>query len=268
MGLSRFRIGKFDSCLQFGPAPERDCTSHMEALLPEENPQDLLDADRLCVGGRRFTPDEVVSTLSPHLSQDRLARIKEVVSRRTRSLAVVVEGIVNAGNVSAVMRSAEAMGLLSFHVILGDVRYKTSKRTTQGAEKWLDVYRWESPDACADHLQRHGYRLIATHLDAASPITSFDFARGRTAIVFGNEREGLSEAMLRRCDARMVIPIAGFAQSFNISVAAAIGLYHAQLVRSATAGGFGDLTEEERAVLTADYVIRSVGAAEAILGTR
>lgn len=246
-------------------ALQQDPGASLDALLPEENPRDLSDPARLTVGDSHYDAAEVIRVLRPHLTPERLQRVDDVVAARTRSVAVVVEGLANHGNVSAVMRSAEALGFLDFHVIHRDLRYKTSKRTTQGAEKWLDIYRWDSPDACADHLRDRGFHLIGTHLDAAEPISRFNFTEGKFALIFGNEREGLSEAMLRQCDARMIIPIAGFAQSFNISVAAAIALYHIHLERSRGTGSSGDLTHSERLVLTADYLIRSSGAASAIL---
>src|SRR5690606_35515254 len=115
-----------------------------------------------------------------------LHRIREVVGSRRKNVAVVVEGLTNTGNVSAVMRSAEALGFLPFHVVLGDVRYKTSSRTTQGAEKWLDVYRWQQPAECARLLRKQGYRLIAAHLEDAVPIGEIDFASQPCALVFGN----------------------------------------------------------------------------------
>ena len=244
---------------------QQDSASPLDGLLPDENPPDLDDPARLQVGGRIYSPEEIMASLSPHLTPERIARIEAVVARRTRSVAVVVEGLANAGNVSAVMRSAEAMGFLPFHVVLGDVRYKTSKRTTQGADKWLDVYRWEDPSACARYLRARGYRLIATHLDDATPIGEIAFAGQRTALVFGNEREGLSAAMLEECDERMVIPIQGFVQSFNISVAAALALYHVHRERAGVGGTGGDLTPHEQAVLKADYCVRSLGASDQIL---
>jgi tRNA (guanosine-2'-O-)-methyltransferase len=105
--------------------------------------------------------------------------------------------------------------------------------------------------------------LVAAHLEAADPIGDLDLTR-RTALVFGNEREGVSAEMLAVCDGRMVIPMAGFTQSFNISVAAAIALYHVHRVRQET-GRAGDLSPAERHALLADYCMRSVGAADAIL---
>lgn len=244
---------------------QHDGASQPGAPLPGENPLDLLALDRLRLGDHRYEPGQIIAALSSHLTQERMARVRSVVDKRTLAVAVVVEGLANAGNVSAVMRSAEALGFLPFHVVLGDARYKTSRRTTQGAEKWLDVFRWETPAACAAHLHARGYRLVAAHLEAADPIDEIDFTTGRTALVFGNEREGLSEAMLALCDQRMVIPIPGFVQSFNISVAAAIAMYHVQRERRTARGTAGDLTSEEREVLTADYCVRSVGAAESIL---
>lgn len=237
----------------------------MEALLPESNPPALSDPERLRVNGTLYDASDIIEALDPHLTPERRERISETVSARTTAVAVVVEGLANTGNVSAVMRSAEALGYLPFHAVLGEARYKSSKRTSQGAEKWLDVHRWETPRECADHLRAAGYRIVATHLDSAKPISAFDFARDRIALVFGNEREGVTEAMLAEADDRMIIPMAGFAQSFNISVAAAVSLYHAYRDRVEHLGAQGDLTPRERHVLTADYYLRSISAAGKIL---
>src|SRR5690606_32940519 len=128
-----------------------------------------------------------------------------------------------------------------------------------------DVYRWQQPAECARLLREQGYRLIAAHLEDAVPIGEIDFASQPSALVFGNEREGLSDGMLRECDMRMVIPMSGFAQSFNISVAAAVAMYHVLQDQTRARGADGDLTTHERAVLTADYCIRSLGASEQIL---
>lgn len=246
-------------------ASKQNSPASLHELLPDENPKDLLDPARLVVGGDQFTPGQVIRALTPHLTAERVERIERVVAGRVKSVAVVVEGLANTGNVSAVMRSAEALGFLEFHVVHRDVQYKTSKRTTQGAEKWLDVFRWDTPAACAEDLRRRGFRLIATHLGDARPISDFNFAAGRSALVFGNEREGLSQEMLELCDERMIIPISGFAQSFNISVAAAIALHHVRHQRESSLAEAGDLSAEERIALTADYLIRSSGAAESIL---
>ena len=221
--------------------------------------------DRFVFGGRRFAVEEIAANLRPFLTDERASRIDEVLSRRTRTVVPVVEGIINMGNVSAVMRSAEALGYQSFHVITDGRSFKNSQRTSQGAEKWLDVFQWDSAADCAAHLRENGYRILTTHLgDGSRPIERLEFT-ARTAIVFGNERDGVSEEMLRLTDETIILPIEGFVQSYNISVAAALALCHAYRDRLDRQGLHGDLSADEIAELRAIFYLRSVRRAEQIL---
>ena len=219
------------------------------------------------VGDRRVPAADVVEALRPFVSRARQERIDGVVARRTYTVATVIEGLYDLGNVHAVMRTAEGLGFAAFHMIEAGGTYKRSRRSSQGAEKWLDVARWPTPAACAAGLKRRGYRLAVTHLDAAVPVDTLDFSRP-TALAFGNEAEGISDALLSLADARCIIPMNGFVQSFNISVAAALGLYHAYTDRLRSLGGSGDLSADEREILRAVYYRRSVAHADAILRRR
>src|SRR5690606_24227591 len=136
-----------------------------------------------------------------------------------------------------------------------------SARAAQGAHKWLDLATYDDVAAFADAARAAGYAIVATHLSAdAVPIAAYDFTRP-TALVFGNEAEGVSEALLARADANVHLPIDGFVQSYNVSVAAALALYHARRDRLARQGRHGDLTADEQAILTAHYYLRSFAAA-------
>lgn len=219
----------------------------------------------LRVQGKPVDPNLVLRILHPYVSEERRARIESVVAGRTRTVATVVEGAVNIGNVSAVMRTAEALGYQELHLVTGATRFKNSRRTSTGAEKWLDVFHWPSPDKCVRALRSSGYRIVAAHLDvSAKPIEAFDFTQ-KTALVFGNELDGVSEEMLKLSDERCILPMTGFAQSYNISVAAAIALYHAFADRVHKLGQHGDLTEEEQLHLRAAYYLKSVRRGEDIL---
>jgi tRNA (guanosine-2'-O-)-methyltransferase len=212
------------------------------------------------------SPDEMIERLRPHLTRERMERIETVVAHRTQTVVTVIEGLINFGNVSAVMRSAEALGFYRFHIIESEAtRFKNSPRTSQGAEKWLDVEQWTSPAACATALKKQGYTLVATHLDETSvAIDAIDFTRP-TALIFGNEAEGVSADLLALADRHCIIPMAGFVQSFNISVAAAVALYHAYRDRMGRQGFHGDLSDTEKKALIADYYSRSLKHAEEIL---
>ena len=220
---------------------------------------------RLEVNGRPVAPDVVCRALDALVSEERRRRIEEVLDGRTRTVTPVVEGTVNMGNVSAVMRTAEALGFQELHLVTGEARFKDSPRTSTGAEKWLDVHAWTSAGACVDALRARGYRIVATNLDpTARGIEDLDFTK-KTALVFGNERDGVSREMLAAADERCFLPMTGFAQSYNISVAAAIALYHAYRDRMARSGYHGDLTDDERDYLRAVYFKRSVRHADQIL---
>lgn len=219
----------------------------------------------LDVDGVTWAPKDIIEVLRPFVSDERVARISDVLDGRTYRIAPVVEGLANTGNVSAVMRTAEGLGLQGFHIVAGTIPMKHSVRTTQGAHKWLDVATWETPDACVDALHAEGYRVLVTHLDdRARPIDEVDFS-GPVALVFGNEKHGVSPRMVERADETVLLPSPGFVQSYNISVAASMALYHARNEMMRLTGHFGDLTPDEKERLTADFFIRSVRTAVDIL---
>ena len=238
-------------------------------------------------GGRPFTPAEVIEGLAPFVGEARQARIATVVAARTVRVVPVLERVHDLGNVNAALRSTEGLGYGAAHLVglqgeaaawaeafgvaegedAATVEGGTGRaqRQSQGADKWLDLHVWPDAAAACDGLKARGYRIAATHLAAdAVPIADVDFTQP-TALVFGNERDGVSADLLARADLNVVLPIDGFIQSYNISVAAALGLYHARRDRIDRQGHHGDLGEEERAQLTARYYLRSVRAADLIL---
>ena len=236
-------------------------------------------------GGRAFSPAEVIERLTPFVGEERQARIEAVVAARTVRVVPVLERVHDLGNVNAALRSAEGLGYGAAHLVAlegeaaewvesldaEDTGATTveggtpARRQSQGADKWLDLHVWPDAETACDGLKAEGYRIAATHLAAdAVPIAEVDFTVP-TALVFGNERDGISDALLARADLNVVLPIDGFIQSYNISVAAALGLYHAREDRIRRQGHHGDLSDDERAQLTARFYYRSVKAAGPIL---
>jgi tRNA (guanosine-2'-O-)-methyltransferase len=208
-------------------------------------------------GGKELSADQILKLVEPYLTEERQDRIRQAVSGRTCNVVPVLENIYDRGNISAVLRSAEALGFQCAHVIETGDKFKSSARVTQGADKWLDVRKWKSTPECVKELKNLGYQVLATHLDAnAKPIGEVDVTRP-TAIVYGNERDGISKEMIEMCDQTVIIPMQGFVQSFNISVAAAISLYHISRERQLKLGVQGDLSEEEKSVLAAEFSLRS-----------
>ena len=224
----------------------------------------MIHSDPIEIGDLELTSDEVIDLLGPRLTEHRRERIAEVIGERTYHVCTVLDGLYDRGNTSAVIRTAEALGYQSMHVVESQKHFKEANRVTQGTDKWLDIERYKEPESCIPVLRERGYRIVATELEASTPIAEVDFSEP-TALVFGNERDGVSEPMLAEADERCILPMVGFAQSYNISVGAAIALYHIYERRVAEVGKQGDLDDEQQRVLRALYYLRSVDHPEKLL---
>jgi tRNA (guanosine-2'-O-)-methyltransferase len=189
----------------------------------------------------------------------RKARIDEVVAGRTRTLTVVMEAFCDPQNVNAVLRTCEAFGIQELHAIEGLMKpYDRNKKISQNADKWLDVRRWRSTAECLGHLRAEGFAIYATHLGAGSrPLSALSFA-GKVALVFGNEHRGVSAEARALADACYAIPMRGFVQSLNVSVAAAVSIAHAVERREVERGRHGDLDEADAAALRERFYVLAV----------
>mgnify|MGYP001942577905 CR=1 FL=1 len=206
----------------------------------------------------------IIDTLQPLITSRRLGRIESVLDHRTYNLTMVLDGLYDTGNISAVLRSCDSFGVQRVNLVMTSARYKVGRRVSTGAHKWLDIHRYDDPVTCAKELKTAGYTLLATHLDGAVPIDEIDFSKP-TALVLGNEHAGVCPEMLEMCDASVIIPMRGFAQSFNVSVAAAISMYHAVQDRAARLGQSGDLTDDQRQRLRERFYRRSVRRSDVLL---
>ncbi|MFP5520626.1 MAG: TrmH family RNA methyltransferase [Bdellovibrionia bacterium] len=206
----------------------------------------------------------VLDKIGPLLTEARRQKIKQVISGRNFSNAVVLESIYDRGNISAVMRSAEGMGFANIHVIETQEKFKESARVTQGADKWVEVQKWKSTTEAIKNLKAQGHRIIVTHLEAAKPLHEIDFSTP-TALVLGNEKDGVSAEMIAAADERVIIPMSGFVQSFNISVAGALCFYQISQDLLRRKQQVGDLSEEQKKILEAYYYLRTQDSAEKYL---
>jgi tRNA (guanosine-2'-O-)-methyltransferase len=184
------------------------------------------------------------------LLPERRARIDEVVAHRTRTLTVVMEALCDPQNVNAVLRTCEAFGVQALHVVEGPMKvYDPNKKISQNADKWLDVRRWTSTPECLGFLKSEGFAIYATHLGVDSvSLADLSFAP-KVALVFGNESRGVSDEAVALADSNFTIPMLGFTQSFNVSVAAAITLARAVERRVVERGRHGDLGDAEAQAL-------------------
>ncbi len=153
-------------------------------------------------------------------------------------LTVVLENIFDPLNISAVLRSCDAVGVREVFVIytknyLDKRGLVLGKRTSGGTFKWIDVYVFDDIAACFERVRARYGRILATHLgEAGASLYDYDLSEP-TALLFGNEDEGISAEALALADGNFLIPMAGFAESLNISVACAVSLFEARRQRAA-----------------------------------
>jgi tRNA (guanosine-2'-O-)-methyltransferase len=189
------------------------------------------------------------------LTPQRLARIDAVVAARLCSVTVVLDRLLDAHNVAAVLRSAEGLGLSRVHVVAHDARDDAAhRRVTQDAHKWLDVETHASGALAARALAGHGFAVYAGHLDAQARAYTQIAADRPVALLFGNEHEGPSAETLSACTGTFRIPMAGFTQSFNVSVAAGIALSQICAARRALLRTAGDLPPEDLRALRSRFL--------------
>lgn len=161
----------------------------------------------------------------------RAQRIFDVLDRRQPDLTVVAEDVYKPHNLSAMLRSCDAVGIGTVHAVRPTGGVPTYEATSASAEKWVDLRVHRAIDGALDALRAEGMQLLVAHLsDDAVDYRDVDYVCP-TAIIFGNERSGVTEHTAARADAHVIIPMLGMVQSLNVSVATAVILFEAQRQR-------------------------------------
>jgi tRNA (guanosine-2'-O-)-methyltransferase len=164
--------------------------------------------------------------------------MEQVLSKRTKYITVVLEDIFKPHNASAVIRTCDCFGLQDIHVIEKTNQYKVNPFVTRGASQWVDLHKYfqegkNSVETCFHSLREKGYKIYGT-CPAPTSLSIHDLQpTEKLALVFGNEHEGISDEVKSKVDGLVHIPMLGFTDSFNISVAASVFLY--DLVKKAAA---------------------------------
>ena len=222
--------------------------------------------DSLSVDGTTVTAERALAVIGPTLTAPRRERIAQVVAARTFSITPILEGLSDAGNVAAVLRSVEGMGFGAVDIIpTPETRHeRPPNRVTQGAEKWLLTRYWDDSAACLEGLRAAGYRVVATSVASRSiPLAALDLSTP-LAIAFGNEHRGVSDELASAADELITVPMHGFSRSFNVSVAAAVVLAQVRDRLPREAPGW-QLTVAERRLLTAHYYLAAQPHAASLL---
>lgn len=258
-------------------------------LNTEWQPASRDDEDRLLA---MAPPEVVVAALGLTLGDERRQRLDAVAAARLSGVVVVLEDLRDPHNGGAVLRSCEAVGIHEVHIIESVEPFRTSAKVTQGCDKWLDIVRQPDTATCLASLRQRGFRLCAAVPGAKQRLEDLD-PRMPTAFLLGNEHAGLSPQARKECDEEFAIPLFGFSESLNLSVATAITVYtHCQRRREAlrrprdltnqaagdSAGdlpsnvpgglagnGTGDLDEQALLQLRARYYARDVRGGPALV---
>ena len=162
--------------------------------------------------------------LQNFITEERKQRFSEIISQRTNHFTVAMEDVFQMHNTSAVVRTCEVFGVQQAHSIEGRYGKRLDEKIAMGAQKWVDVFRYDDTQKCIDTLREKGYQIVATtpHKDAYL-LNDFDISK-KSAFFSVTEKEGLSEKVLAQADTYLKIPMVGFTESLNISVAVAIVL--------------------------------------------
>jgi len=164
--------------------------------------------------------------LQDFITSDRKQKIREVLQKRTNFITIALEDVYQLHNTSAVMRSCEIFGIQNLHVIEQRFGKRVDTEIAMGAQKWVDIHRYQNMQDAVGSLKSKGYQIIATTPnDNTISLENFKLTKP-AAVLFGTEKFGLSEEVMQQADVKLKIPMYGFTESFNISVAASLVLFY------------------------------------------
>ena len=163
------------------------------------------------------------------MTPERKNKLLKVLSKRQPSLTVVIENVQDPHNISAVMRTCDAVGIQDLYILNTKIprHKKWGAKSSSSAAKWLTIHQYDNIEDCVAELRKYYTKIYTTHLAAdAVSLYDIDFT-GSVALIFGNEHEGVSEELRMLGDGNFIIPQVGIIQSLNISVACAVSIYEA-----------------------------------------
>jgi len=168
------------------------------------------------------------------MTRERKEKLETVIRRRQQGLGVVLENVFDPHNISAVMRSCDAVGIQDIYILTTKIprHKKWGARSSSGAAKWLSVHQFDNAGECFSVLKDRYDKIFTTHLSSdAAGLYELNLVQN-VALVFGNEHAGVSEEIRELANGNFIIPQVGMIQSLNISVACAVSIYEAFRQRS------------------------------------
>ncbi len=166
------------------------------------------------------------------MTEQRFKKIKACLDRRQPDLAVITDNVHKPHNVSAILRTCDAVGVFSLHAVMNtDENFRARSGIAMGSDKWIDLSLHDKASTAVEPLKAQGFQVVAVHKsDRSVNFREIDYRR-KTAVLFGAELFGVSDDAAELADKHVFIPMQGMVESYNVSVAAAIVLLEAQRQR-------------------------------------
>lgn len=207
---------------------------------------------------------KLLAYLESYLTDNRKARFDTVLNQRTKHFTVATEDVYQLHNTSAVIRSCDVFGIQEVNVVEEVNSKRIDREIAMGAQKWVDINRFHSVNDCIQDLKQKGYQIVATtpHTDDCL-LHEFDVTK-KSCFFFGRETEGLSQEVIDQADCYLKIPMAGFTESLNISVSAAIVLQHVTTKLKQTDINWR-LTEAEKKEKRIDWIKKTIKSYDKIV---
>lgn len=207
---------------------------------------------------------KILDHLQEYLTPRRKALFEKVLAQRTNYLTVVAQDVYQLHNTSAVVRSCDVFGIQNIHVIEEKIPRRIDKEIAMGAQKWVDINRYNSAKDCLKKLRDKGYQIVATSPhDDSQLLEDFDISKA-SALFFGTERDGLSEEIMDEADITIKIPMVGFTESLNISVSAAI-ILQSLTTKLRNSDEKWEFSEEEKDQIRMDWTKKTIKNSEEII---
>jgi tRNA (guanosine-2'-O-)-methyltransferase len=206
-----------------------------------------------------------IEFLEQFVTEKRRNLFQKILDERTRHFTVAIEDIFQPHNASAIVRSCDIFGVQDLHVIESKYKFYASRLVAKGAQKWIDFSMYNQQNKnntldCITNLRSKGYKIIATtpHNESCL-LQDFDITQ-KSAFFFGVEKQGLSKDVMDNADSYLKIPMVGFTESLNISVAAAIILQNMneKLKKSSLDWKLSDYEREEKYQDWLEKTIKSI----------
>ena len=209
-----------------------------------------------------------ITYLENFVTERRRELFDDILNNRTKHFTVVLEDLFEKHNISAVARSCDIFGIQDLHIIENKYDSYVSNHVAKGAQKWIDFYNYNklehNTQNCIDSLRANGYQIIATTPHTNSCVLEdFDITK-KSAFVFGVEKAGVSDLVMNQADGFLKIPMVGFTESLNVSVAAAL-ILNSTTNRLRNSHLDWHLTDDEKESIKLEWMKKSIKSIDLIL---